>query len=147
MHRDLDVVCEIIREAGEIVLKHYEAGATADAYKGGEPVTVADRESDAFIVDALRQAFPHDVIVSEESVGDLAAPEGSGRDPVSIPHSDPDAGAAGVEHAPQRVWYVDPMDGTSDFVKRTGFDGIAPLPKEVRFAIADAKKLPPAVEY
>jgi len=34
-----------------------------------------------------------------------------------------------------------------DFVKRTGFKGIAPLPKEIRFTIAAARKLPPAVEY
>lgn len=34
-----------------------------------------------------------------------------------------------------------------DFVARTGFDGIAPLPKEVRNAIATARKLPRVVEY
>ena len=104
MLRDLDVACEIARDAGAIVLKHYEAGATADAHKDGEPVTIADRESDVFIVDALRQAFPHDVIVSEESVGELTPPP------------PPD----GVDQEPSRIWYVDPMDGTSDFVKRTG---------------------------
>ncbi|MGD0707130.1 MAG: DUF4332 domain-containing protein [Anaerolineaceae bacterium] len=35
----------------------------------------------------------------------------------------------------------------SDFVKQTKFDGIAPLPKEVRVTISNAGKLPPAVEY
>ena len=34
-----------------------------------------------------------------------------------------------------------------DFVQRTGFDGIAPLPKEVAFTIAAARELPQAVEY
>ena len=34
-----------------------------------------------------------------------------------------------------------------DFVQRTGFDGIAPLPKEIAFTIAAARELPPAVEY
>lgn len=34
-----------------------------------------------------------------------------------------------------------------DFVERTGFDGIAPLPKEIRNTIKAASELPPVVEY
>jgi hypothetical protein len=34
-----------------------------------------------------------------------------------------------------------------DFVKETGFEGIAPLPKEVAFSVARAKRLPKIVEY
>lgn len=121
MYREFDVVSDIIREAGAIVLKHYEAGATADAYKDGEPVTIADRESDAFIIGALRKAFPDDEIVSEESFGDLVKPARRAADdaPAFILEHAPDAEPPSVEHAPPRVWYVDPMDGTSDFVKRT----------------------------
>jgi hypothetical protein len=33
------------------------------------------------------------------------------------------------------------------FVERTGFDGIAPLPKEAEFSVKKAKKLPKIVEY
>jgi hypothetical protein len=33
------------------------------------------------------------------------------------------------------------------FVDRTGFDGIAPLPKEVAFSVATARRLPRLVEY
>jgi hypothetical protein len=33
------------------------------------------------------------------------------------------------------------------FVERTGFDGIAPLPREVRHAVSEARKLPRVVEY
>jgi hypothetical protein len=36
---------------------------------------------------------------------------------------------------------------TAEFVERTGFDGIAPLPKEVSSTIANAKQLPRIVEY
>jgi hypothetical protein len=35
----------------------------------------------------------------------------------------------------------------AEFVERTGFDGIAPLPKEVSSTIANAKRLPRVVEY
>jgi hypothetical protein len=36
---------------------------------------------------------------------------------------------------------------TREFVDRTGFDGIAPLPKEAQSAITTAKKLPDVVEW
>jgi hypothetical protein len=39
------------------------------------------------------------------------------------------------------------LEMTAEFVERTGFDGIAPLPKEVSSTIANAKRLPRVVEY
>jgi len=33
------------------------------------------------------------------------------------------------------------------FVEKTGFEGIAPLPKELESTIAEAKKLPKIIEY
>jgi predicted RecB family nuclease len=36
---------------------------------------------------------------------------------------------------------------TAEFVQRTGFEGIAPLPKEVLHTIEAARKLPKIVEY
>jgi hypothetical protein len=35
----------------------------------------------------------------------------------------------------------------AEFVERTGFDGIAPLPKELRNAIIKARHLPEAAQY
>ncbi len=60
------------------------------------PVTAADRDANATILSALRAAFPDDAILSEESPDDLSR-----------------LGA-------RRVWIVDPLDGTRDFVARTG---------------------------
>jgi hypothetical protein len=34
-----------------------------------------------------------------------------------------------------------------EFVEKTGFEGIAPLPKEAESTVAEAKKLPKIVEY
>lgn len=34
-----------------------------------------------------------------------------------------------------------------EFVEKTGFEGIATLPKEVEYTVAQAKKLPKIVEY
>ena len=36
---------------------------------------------------------------------------------------------------------------TAAFVERTGFDGVAPLPKEVSSTIANARKLPGIVTW
>ena len=36
---------------------------------------------------------------------------------------------------------------TAEFVERTGFDGIAPLPKEVLHTIETARKLPKVIDY
>jgi len=33
------------------------------------------------------------------------------------------------------------------YIERTGFEGIAPLPAEVRSTVANARKLPKIVEY
>jgi len=35
----------------------------------------------------------------------------------------------------------------TDFVQKTGFNGIAPLPKEAEFTVKEAKKLPRIIEY
>ncbi len=63
---------------------------------GDDPVTNADRASNAIVCDALAEAFPKDVIVAEES---------------AVP--------AGFERA-ERCWFVDPLDGTKEFVARNG---------------------------
>ena len=36
---------------------------------------------------------------------------------------------------------------TAEFVEKTGFDGVAPLPKEVSSTIANARNLPKVVEW
>jgi hypothetical protein len=35
----------------------------------------------------------------------------------------------------------------SEFVRRTGFEGIAPLPKEIRNAVATARQLKNVIQY
>jgi 3'(2'), 5'-bisphosphate nucleotidase len=69
-------------------------------YKGrNDPVTDADRRANSAIVDALRAAFPADGICAEEGTNEeaLAAAKKGGR-----------------------CWFVDPLDGTREFVARNG---------------------------
>jgi hypothetical protein len=57
-----------------------------------------------------------------------------------------DAGADTVEKI--AVWQHEALLARlTDFVEQSGFDGIAPLPKEVQHAVETARKLPLIVDY
>jgi len=87
--------------AGAVIMAHYARGEIAVETKAdSSPVTIADREANAAIVEILRAAYPADAILSEETPDD----------------------AARLAH--RRVWIVDPLDGTRDFVARTGQFGV-----------------------
>jgi 3'(2'), 5'-bisphosphate nucleotidase len=96
--RELAEVHALALRAGEVVMRWFgNAGEVTD--KGGQPVTRADREANALIVGALAERFPGDAILAEES-----------------PVTDDRWRTA------RRCWVIDPLDGTSDFVKgREGF--------------------------
>ncbi len=83
----LDAAIEIAREAGQILMSHRGVGFEL---KGEyDLVTAADRASEHFIVNRLRQQFPEHGIVAEEG------------------------GRAELDSAFR--WYIDPLDGTTNF--------------------------------
>lgn len=63
---------------------------------GDEPVTIADKQADSLITGHLKQFFPHDRILSEENGLYLPATPSA------------------------RVWFVDPIDGTKEFIAKNG---------------------------
>jgi 3'(2'), 5'-bisphosphate nucleotidase len=98
LERELEHATLIAREAGQILLEIY-ATDFGVAYKGqgrGNPVTEADRRANAHIVARLRESFPDDSIIAEESDNRHAALD------------------------VRRIWYVDPLDGTKEFVAKNG---------------------------
>lgn len=99
MDRELEAAIALAREAGEKVVQLRGGGLSVEMKPGDEPVTVADRTASEMIVRGLAAAFPGDPVISEElpSTNGLLAPD--------------------------RVWLVDPIDGTKDFIK--GGDGFA----------------------
>lgn len=94
---ELEAAREIAREAGHILLKYYDADDDDVRSKaGGSPQSAADRASNRFIVQALRERFPNDGLLAEESPDDMRRP------------------------GETRVWIVDPLDGTREFLDRIG---------------------------
>ena len=83
------------RAAGEIVRRFYEQGVEV-GYKdtaGDNPVTAADTQADACIKSMIRAAFPDDGWLSEETAD------------------------SEERLTRRRVWIVDPLDGTKEFVQ------------------------------
>jgi 3'(2'), 5'-bisphosphate nucleotidase len=94
---ELRLVEQMVREAGALVLDCYDGGSAAVSWKGvNDPVTEADRRSNEHLMAALSRHFPGDGILSEESAD---SPGRLGR---------------------QRVWIVDPLDGTREFIEHIG---------------------------
>jgi len=102
---DLDAAIAAAVSAGAVVREFYDRQTAATYAKGdGSPVTDADLAADRAIRDVLKDRFPDDAILSEEAQDD------EGRLNVS------------------RCWIVDPIDGTEQFIERSGeFDVLVAL--------------------
>jgi myo-inositol-1(or 4)-monophosphatase len=107
LSHDLQYATELARSAGKIILGHFgrvERLTKTHAAASAEAVTEADRASQRHIVAGLRRRFPTDGIVGEESeTGDA----------ITFECPDPMG----------RVWVIDPIDGTNNFV--AGFPNFA----------------------
>lgn len=98
MDTTLEQMIEIAAEAAVLVQAVYDQPFSVE-YKGpADPVTEADRRANELICQRLRQAFPGVPIVAEES---------------------PEADWAHFRSS-KRVFFVDPVDGTREFVARNG---------------------------
>src|SRR5437762_11891143 len=97
---EIKVATELARAAGAVLLEHYYSPFLVEqkvnALDELEEVTAADREANELIVSRLQEEFPDDGILAEESTDS--------------------------EHRLEkdRVWLIDPMDGTKNFIARDG---------------------------
>ncbi len=94
---DLQRAVHAARAAGEIALRHFHAKSDWWDKSPGNPVGVADLEVDAYLKERLTAAHPDDGWLSEETADTV---DRLGK---------------------RRVWIVDPIDGTRDFIR--GRDG------------------------
>src|SRR5205085_1780678 len=85
----LETAVEIAREAGGLLATYFERRVAFELKGEFDLVTEADRASEKLVVERLRSHFPSHNIVAEEGGGHV-----SGSD---------------------FRWYVDPLDGTTNF--------------------------------
>lgn len=97
--REIRVVKQLARDAGALAVRYREGGLDIDYKSGQEPVTQADHAASELILAGLRDAFPDDVHISEENADN----------PTRL--------------TARRVWYIDPIDGTKDFMR--GLEGFS----------------------
>jgi myo-inositol-1(or 4)-monophosphatase len=98
--QDLQYALEVARGAGRTAMEFFgnvERQTKTHAATTDEAVTEADRATQRFIVAALRKRFPDDGVIGEESdLGDAITNQAATRG--------------------QRVWVIDPIDGTNNFI-------------------------------
>ena len=95
LERELKLAIEAARAAGKILSRYWKSRAYELGLKGRDnPVTSADFEADSAIKQILRSNFPDYGWLSEETADDRARLKA------------------------RRVWIVDPLDGTKEFINR-----------------------------
>jgi len=92
MDDELRFAIEVAREAGDILMRYYRSGYSTDWKGENDPVTSADRAVNEFILEQLQAEFPDHGFLAEESSDDRERLK------------------------KERVWIVDPLDGTRDFI-------------------------------
>lgn len=97
---DIDFLISMLRESGDMMLHIYAADASWDLHFKADqsPVTKADTMSDTFISTALAERYPDIPIISEEGAN---------------AHFD-------IRRKYITFWLLDPLDGTKEFIHKTG---------------------------
>jgi 3'(2'), 5'-bisphosphate nucleotidase len=92
-----DALLPAVLAAGRIEMRHYTAGVEVERKADSSPVTAADREAEAVILEGLWSAARGIPVVAEESMSLGAAPAGG-----------------------TTFFLVDPLDGTREFIDKSG---------------------------
>ena len=91
---DINKLKDIARQAGKIILSHYNTTLVVENKEDNSPVTLADTEANDYIVEHLATEFPDIPIVSEEGAKD--------------------------RKGQNNFFLVDPLDGTKGFIRKSG---------------------------
>ena len=91
---ELDIALEAVAEAGKIILEIYDQNYETSTKRDDSPITEADLKSNEIIKTILSKTKHK--ILSEEDKDDL------------------------TRLSEELIWIVDPLDGTSDFIDKTG---------------------------
>jgi myo-inositol-1(or 4)-monophosphatase len=107
---DLSFAVELAQRAGELLTASYERVMRVDRKSKRDVVTDVDYASEALVIEAIRNRYPDDEILAEES----------GR------HERADAGEKGAARPhrarwSRRTWVIDPLDGTVNYANGIPF--------------------------
>lgn len=94
----IEPVIDIAHDAGELIMEVYKHDFGVEIKGDGSPLTIADQRSHNLICQRLLELTPSIPVLSEESD--------------SITYADRSGWKA--------YWLVDPLDGTKEFVKKSG---------------------------
>lgn len=90
-------LAEVAHEAGRLILAHYAEVGEIRIKADASPVTKADEEAEALIVDRLARLAEGVPVIAEESVARGQVPQSA-----------------------SRFFLVDPLDGTKEFLQKNG---------------------------
>ena len=96
LEKELHAAIEAARRAEKAIMEVYSKPFAVEIKQDDSPVTEADKKADAIIRAYLSSVFPEDGFLTEESED---SPE---------------------RFSKKRVWIVDPVDGTKEFVSKNG---------------------------
>ncbi len=107
LEQELRVALGAARLAGALQIQSYERLERIVHKSTHDVVTEVDTLSEQIIIDTIRNAFPGDRFLAEESGH-------SGREPA---RDGPDAAGSSPQSAdpPDRIWIIDPLDGTVNY--------------------------------
>lgn len=88
--KELEFAKNMAREAGEIMLKYFDANQKTEFKEDNSPVTIADKMINSLVIEKLTIAFPEDGVIGEEE--------------------------SNTEYGMGRKWFCDPIDGTNAYV-------------------------------
>jgi myo-inositol-1(or 4)-monophosphatase len=107
---DLRFAVELAARAGELLTASYERAMKVDRKSRRDVVTDVDYASEALVIKAIRDRFPADAILAEESGRHERADAGARRTP-----------GVGRGRWSRRTWVVDPLDGTVNYANGIPF--------------------------
>lgn len=93
--RELKVLIPLLKNIGDEVMKIYNSDFTHEIKSDESPLTKADLLSEKMLIEKLNEEFSDYGIISEETPNEKDVYE------------------------KERIWLIDPIDGTSDFIQRT----------------------------
>ncbi len=94
-HEELEFACRVAAMAGENAARIRAGGIVVETKADQSPVTIADRDNERLIREAIEREYPQDGLLGEEGT-----------------RKSGDSG---------RRWIIDPIDGTRDFVRGNRF--------------------------